>query len=926
MANILDVFKFKNNYQVTNLFNRLNLTPDQLVYFMDIVNEGIDIEQTRKQLLEFVGNYDFDSYIYIKDLLKQAILNETVDAELGLNEVIELNELIELVSKKMNNEIHNELVNLFNKKANQQIANVFFNYVKTAETSNKELKIDVNVKVGSNNVASVIYSLKNDILSIINNNDDKKSNSKELNIKECFKLPKELEKINNTKNIKSLMKLKEEYKKEYKNSNNLFYQQLLYETNLKINTQKLIKNKTLFEAINDHRKVSLWLNNVGKLIINPLTENNWEIIHYKHSISPISMDKLKIFLMQLTESYKDKEIDETPMSDNEFNNLKDNDKVSWDLSDGDYTVKKENGKTRFIGNNNQGNWNDLAGKEEYIKQYFSKGAKPMPDKNNLKDVQKQILAWENEIERKQNSDDFYYTNGNYEKDKRQLEYWKNLANKLKNVKENAELGIAGNSPEIDDDGLISQVLPKFILDIQDQVPQGQKYQGIKNRKIEKQEQKFEKNMKCDADDVEECTCAGGVAMVSKPLFSNKRKQSKDYNLAKEALEKIDEFKMMLNKKSIDYSSLNGVTLYVEGKIANVHNKNEVLKIFEMIDNNEDISQYLFEGLTKDDLDLLNEDGDMISNQPDENNTNGISSPNPEKDMPKPDTDPQYKQKKQKLSTIAQSGAGQISVKTIDTATGQEKVSDDYEIVGLEDLDDSGKSSNAVVKNKMTGKIETIDPHKIDIKESSNVKLNGISIYLTDDEQRIYDNTKSVGKLFASKMNEFDCRIADKLITKHLLKKYRNPENGIYYKTAGRKMKNNDFISTMTEIAPPSKEIENWINKNKDKFKKEYGNNYKKFLYGKAWTKYNGLKESFVLEAKAPKESFNFTLPCGKEVLGTKSDNYWLIEIQTEDYDFIDSFITDANGNIVDNNNFHKVCKELNINEDYISKRIKSYLE
>lgn len=915
MANILDVFKFKNNYQITNLFNGLNLTPDQLVNFMDIVNEGIDIENTRKQLLEFVSNYDFDSYIYIKDILKKAVLTETIDAELSLNEVIELNELIELVSKNIDNNIHKELINLFNKKTNQQIANVFFNYVKTAETSNKELKIDVNVKVGSNNVASIIYSLKDEILSIINN---KKDDSKEMNIKECFKLPNGFEKINNTKNINSLCALKEEYKKEYLKSNNSFYQQLLYETNLKINTQKLLKNNNILEAIDENRKISLWLNNIGKLIICPLNENKWELIHYKHSISPITSNTLKNFLTQLCET-SNTEIEEAPMSDTEYNNLKDGDKISWDLSSGDYTVKKEDGKTRFIGNHNQGNWNDTDGQEEYIKQYFSKGEKPKPDDNSLDYAEQQVTIWKNEIEQKSLSDDFYYSNGKYEHDKRQLAYWEKLVNKLKNIDESAQLGNAGNSTEMDSNGLISQVLPKFILDIQDQVPQGQKYQGIKDKKIEKEEEKFEKQINSDEDDIEECTCAGGIAMVSKPMFTTKRKKSKSFNFAKEALEKIDEFKMILNKKSIDYSSLNGITLYVEGKIANVHSKNEVLKLFEMIDNNEDISTYIFEGLTKADLDLLKEDGDVA------NTSNGISSPDVNNDQSTPDTDPNYKQKKEKLNNIAQSGAGQVAVKTTDN-TGQEKVSDDYEIIGLEDLDDSGKSSNAVVKNKLTGEIETIDPHKIDIKESSNVKLNGIVIYLTDDEHRIYDEVKSATKLYTSNMEEFDKRIADKLVTKHLLKKYRNPNNGVYYKTAGRKMKNNDFTSTMTEVAPPSKEIEKWIMKNKDKFKKEYGDNYKKFLYGKAWSKYNGLKESFILEAKAPKESFNFSLPCGKEILATRSNNYWLIEIQNEDYEFIDSFITDNDGNVIDEDNFYKICKNLDINKDYIIKRIKDYLE
>jgi hypothetical protein len=37
-----------------------------------------------------------------------------------------------------------------------------------------------------------------------------------------------------------------------------------------------------------------------------------------------------------------------------------------------------------------------------------------------------------------------------------------------------------------------------------------------------------------------------------------------------------------------------------------------------------------------------------------------------------------------------------------------------------------------------------------------------------------------------------------------------------------------------ESAPPGKKAEHWINKNKARFKAEYGDDYKSVLYGKAW--------------------------------------------------------------------------------------------
>lgn len=44
--------------------------------------------------------------------------------------------------------------------------------------------------------------------------------------------------------------------------------------------------------------------------------------------------------------------------------------------------------------------------------------------------------------------------------------------------------------------------------------------------------------------------------------------------------------------------------------------------------------------------------------------------------------------------------------------------------------------------------------------------------------------------------------------------------------------------TLSEIAPPSKEIEAWILKMKPAFKKQYGNSWKEVLYASAWKRFN----------------------------------------------------------------------------------------
>ena len=71
----------------------------------------------------------------------------------------------------------------------------------------------------------------------------------------------------------------------------------------------------------------------------------------------------------------------------------------------------------------------------------------------------------------------------------------------------------------------------------------------------------------------------------------------------------------------------------------------------------------------------------------------------------------------------------------------------------------------------------------------------------------------------------------------------------------------DSASTLvplSEKAPSSPEAEAWILANKDRFKKRYGKNYEKFLYGKAWELYKD-KEDVKHEA-----SRTVDIQCGKD--------------------------------------------------------------
>ena len=202
---------------------------------------------------------------------------------------------------------------------------------------------------------------------------------------------------------------------------------------------------------------------------------------------------------------------------------------------------------------------------------------------------------------------------------------------------------------------------------------------------------------------------------------------------------------------------------------------------------------------------------------------------------------------------------------------------------------------------------------------SKIKLNGMVQQLSASEERLYNKIKSVGKLFASDMSRDELYTANMLATKHLVKKANNPENGLYFKTSGRTIKSNDYQEQITEVAPPSKKIEKWITDNKQRFKDEYGKDYKKYLYGKAWKMFNA-KESYsfdlpfvITEADYDIRSrHSFSLPDGREILITKKRDYWLVELQTEDYMYIDSVIVNRDGEPLNKENFEEFCRNNNL--------------
>lgn len=149
-----------------------------------------------------------------------------------------------------------------------------------------------------------------------------------------------------------------------------------------------------------------------------------------------------------------------------------------------------------------------------------------------------------------------------------------------------------------------------------------------------------------------------------------------------------------------------------------------------------------------------------------------------------------------------------------------------------------------------------------------VKIKGIYRNLTNDEMRLYKKVKKESKVYKIDLSEYDQNVASSMVIKGLLRRKKEKDTGkLYYTPIGR----NGRIAhkELDEVAPPDREIESWIKKNKKSFQDRYGDGYEKYLYGKAWNKYNGKKS--LKESEDKGEQIDFQSYVGKKCFNAKEN-------------------------------------------------------
>lgn len=189
MTNIYDVFNTSSEHEFSKFFNKLELNTNELLNVTAIAENNIlPLSNKRQKILEIMagsadGNYELCLEQFNK-IKKERILKES---SLNLNQVMELNNLVVDVSKKIKSpKCMQGVFNIIKTKSNANVANTFLGMVQQSQVNDSNLKFNTELQVNGQNLAQIIYQMKNDIEMFINSFEcptEKKENKKEDNKK-----------------------------------------------------------------------------------------------------------------------------------------------------------------------------------------------------------------------------------------------------------------------------------------------------------------------------------------------------------------------------------------------------------------------------------------------------------------------------------------------------------------------------------------------------------------------------------------------------------------------------------------------------------------------------------------------------------------------------------------------------------------------
>lgn len=221
MSNIYEVFNTKSEYEFSKFLNKLNLSTNELLNLFSIA-ESFDttIKEKQQQILELMagakqGNYEI-CVEQFKPKFKRVLKENDMEKiqPLNLNQVMELNNLMELVSSKLKNpNCMKGIFNIIKSKSSAKVANAFLAMAQQTQINNSNLKFNTELQIDGKNFAQIIYPMKNDIEIFANSLECPKDNQekKQEKLKESndvsFNIISELNNTIESSNDKNALKL-----------------------------------------------------------------------------------------------------------------------------------------------------------------------------------------------------------------------------------------------------------------------------------------------------------------------------------------------------------------------------------------------------------------------------------------------------------------------------------------------------------------------------------------------------------------------------------------------------------------------------------------------------------------------------------------------------------------------------------------------
>ena len=167
MSNIYEVFNVTNDYELSKVFDKLDLSYNEMTN-IDYIVESMNKENARNKILEIMagsadGNYEVCLEQFAKTIKKRVLKEES---GLNLNQIMELNKLVELVASKLSanqQQCLEGIYNIISQKAGVNAAKTFIGMVQQSSVNQSSLKFNTDLVVDGKNLAQVIYALKNEI-------------------------------------------------------------------------------------------------------------------------------------------------------------------------------------------------------------------------------------------------------------------------------------------------------------------------------------------------------------------------------------------------------------------------------------------------------------------------------------------------------------------------------------------------------------------------------------------------------------------------------------------------------------------------------------------------------------------------------------------------------------------------------------------